>query len=162
MAIYKYIEFRKRWDTYWTHIAERLRVRYDRLYGYSYDERGKIRSLLDGLLWRVISDEPYRGGKKIISAKLIRLNYIRLSTRISAVLIAAVLVIAFRLDFVEVLSVILPGDMLFLGILESSPAIRFILTVLAISIGSEPLHKVIAGIEDYADKKRKAPGGQIQ
>lgn len=162
VAIFNYVELHRRWDAYWNRTAERLSNRYTRLYGYAQDERGKIRSVLDALLWNVISEEPYRGGKKIISANLIRLNYLRLGTRVIAFLIAAVIVLSLRLDFVEVLSLIFQEYPFFTGLLESSSIVRFILTIAAISIGSEPLHQVIRGVEKFAEKKRNAPGGQVQ
>lgn len=162
VAVYNYIELKRRWHKYWNQIADRMRHRYNRLYGYASDKQGKIRAILDGLLWNVISDEPYKGGKKIISAKLIRLNYVRLGTRIIAFVIAAVLVLILHLDFIEVISALFPDDFWLIGFLDSSKFIRFLLTTAAISIGSEPLHKVISGIEKFADKKRKAAGGQVQ
>lgn len=162
VAVYNYVELRRGWESYWNRAAGKLSSRYNRLYGYARDERGRIRSILDGLLWNVISEEPYRGGKKIISAKLIRLNYIRMGTRIVAFLIAAVLVLSLRLDFVEVLTLLFREDIFFMGFLESSPFIRFFLTTAALSIGSEPLHQIITGVEKFAEKKRKAPGGQVQ
>ncbi len=161
VAAYNYIEYRKKWDAYWNRAAERLSKRYTRLYGYAHDNTGKIRSMLDRLLWNTITVEPYKGGKKIISADMIRLNYLRLGTRIAAFLLASIIVVTLRLDFVDVLSLMLAGDEFLPGFLESSSVVRFILTTAALSIGSEPLHQVIRGVEKFADKKRKAPGGQV-
>ncbi len=160
VTIFNYVEMHRQWDGYWNRTAERLSSRYTRLYGYAQDERGKIHSILDGLLWNVISEEPYKGGKKIISAELIRLNYLRLGTRIIAFLIAAALVLSLRLDFVEVVSMMFSNDYLPVELLRMSPVVSFILTTAALSIGAEPLHQVIRGVEKFAEKKRKAPGGQ--
>jgi len=161
VAVFNYIEYRKKWDVYWNRAAERLSQRYNRLYGYAHDNTGKIRAMLDRLLWNTITEEPYKGGKKIISADMIRLNYLRLGTRIAAFLLAAIIVVTLRLDFVDVLSLMVAGDESLPGFLESSSVVRFILTTAALSIGSEPLHQVIRGVEKFADKKRKAPGGQV-
>ncbi len=160
VAVFNYVELHRGWDEYWNQTAEKLSRRYTRLYGYAGDERGTVRSVLDGLLWNIITEESNKGGRRIISTHMIRLNYLRLGTRIVAFLIAAVLVLSLQLDFVKVISAMFSGAYQPVVLLRLSPVVSFILTTAALSIGAEPLHHVIRGIEKFAEKKRNAPEGQ--
>ncbi len=153
ISVYNYTEFKHGWERWWNGIAEKLRKRYDRMSAYrSADSPGK-NNLINRLLWKVITEKPYEGGKEVISADLIRLQYIRVGARVAAIALAAVLVAALQLDFIAVVELAMP-DAAKLAPVTDYASVRFILTAVALSIGSEPLHQIISKIEKRAAGKK--------
>jgi hypothetical protein len=151
MAIFNYFEIKTNLQELWNWKARKYQRRYERLYGYQgvYSEKKKV---FDTILWKVISEPAYPGGKPIISANLIRLNYVRVATRLLSLYIAFVLVYSQGLDLFQVLEIIVP-ETTQAKALTQYQGLRYFVTALIISIGTDPLHQLISRIEKYAQER---------
>jgi len=161
VAVFNYFEMRGKWYGFWNRRALVYQARFERLYGYQDESADRAKKLFSWLLWKVISEKPHEGGKEIISANLIRLNYLRVATRVAAFALSCILVAVVDLDFIEILKRMIPKFKL-LELIAGWPFFRFILTAALISIGSEPLHQVIRRVEKYAASKAAASTGGAQ
>ena len=164
MAMYKYLELRWQWAEWWNRLAERYARRFNRLYGLQGEGAGKWKAFLDGLFWRIVSESPTPGGPRVLSARLLRLHYLRIVNRFVAFGLSLILVLALKVDLIEYLMQLLreayPQLRLLASIIESK-TIHYLLTALAISIGTEPLHQFLVRVEELEKRRRaKAAGGQ--
>lgn len=161
VAVFNYVEMKRAWQDFWNRKARAYQKRFDLLYGAQDEDAGRIKKLFSWLLWKVISEPPYEGGKEVISANLIRLNYFRVATRLAAFVISCFLVVAVDLDFIEIIERIIPKAKL-LAVITGQEWVRFVITAAAISIGSEPLHQLIRRVEKYGASKTAATAGGAQ
>jgi hypothetical protein len=152
ISVFNYIELKKEFHHFWNARARAYQKRFERIYSYQGKTQNKMESLLNWLNWKIVSDKPYTGGKVTISADLIRINYIRVGTRILALIISFILVLVIDLDIIRMIKKLLPGPEFAKDILEYD-AVKVIITAAAISIGSEPLHELITKIENVGKKK---------
>lgn len=168
VAIYNYFEFKFKWYEYWNRKAKTYQDRFDRLYGYQGKDAGKTQKLFNWLLWKVIVEKPYEGGKDVISADLIRLNYLRIGTSVTAFILSLLLVLSqaqlvfaqqYDLDLIKFVEKAIP-EVGRLAAVTRNALVRILLTAVAISIGTEPLHQLIRRVEKIAESKGGArPGG---
>jgi hypothetical protein len=152
VAVFNYAEFKFHWYTFWNRKAKKYQVRLDQLYSYQGEGINATKKLFDWFLWKIISEKPYDGGKRIIHADLIRLNTFRVCTRIIAFLISLIFVISFELDFLAIIENAF-SKIKFLIPITQSGFVRTIITALAISLGVEPLHQLISHVEKTVQEK---------
>jgi hypothetical protein len=170
VAIYNYLELKVGWDKTWDRKAEHYRARLGRLYEYQGEAGDIAHKLFNWVLWKVIAERPYEGGKEQISADLVRLSYFRVTTRLVAFLISFVLVFSqwHQLDIITIIQdAIAKGaipDTLkpIVSNLSRNEALRLVITAAAISIGSEPLHQLIGKIEQRIASKSVSTSGGAQ
>lgn len=165
VAIFTYAELKWNLRSIWNTAAETYRAQLDKLYGYAGEGSTGAQKLMGWVLWKVIAEKPYEGGKEMVSAGLIRLNYIRIGTRTLSFILAAIIVrtqwtyLDF-LAFVPLIETLVPGGLpdfvkpLLNGLLASD-TVRFVIVAAAISIGSEPLHELIGTVEKATQKKKE-------
>ncbi|RME01782.1 MAG: hypothetical protein D6814_00840 [Calditrichaeota bacterium] len=163
VAVYNYLELRLKWYEKWNQKALQYQAKFDQLRNYQGEGAIQSQNLVKWVLWKVITERPYEGGKQVVSAQLIRLNFLRVGTRSLAFLLALGLVLSQNLDFIQFIYATLeksfPGSGI-VNVLIGSKVIRVLLTAAAISIGSEPLHQLISKIERFAEQKTtKVSGG---
>lgn len=151
MAIFNYIEIKTNLQELWNWKARKYQTRFERLYGYQgvYSEKKKV---FDTILWKVISEPAYPGGKPIISANLIRLHYVRVATRLLSLYLAFVLVYSQGLDLFQILETIIP-ETTKARALTQYQGLRYFVTAFIISIGTDPLHQLISRLEKYAQER---------
>ncbi len=167
VSAFNYVELKWKLHIFWNRRAKVLQKRFDRLYGYQGGNAPKAEKIFNWVLWKIVAEKPYVGGKESISAELLRLNYLRVGTRTVAFIISLVfaLVLEFKLDIDLVLLVenmlSSTGSLAYkvLGKISEYPFLRVIITAAAISIGTEPLHSVISKIEKMAASKTATSGG---
>ncbi|MFQ5602814.1 MAG: hypothetical protein ACE5HS_06055 [bacterium] len=159
VTFFKYFEFK--WNKYevWNRKARKYQQKFERLYGMQADPADSKANLFSWIKWKVLTEKPYPGGKEIISAELIRMNFIRMASRIVAFLLALGFVVILNLDIIAIVENLLP-DVKILRAVTNIEMIRILLTAALISIGSEPLHEVISYIEKIEKRKKaRAKGG---
>ncbi|MEM9326572.1 MAG: hypothetical protein AAGA85_12990 [Bacteroidota bacterium] len=169
MALFHYIDNRRGGFQYWNKKAHQWRKRLDRIYDYQGNQP-RAKTLLDWLMWKVLIQKPYPGGKSAISAKGVKFMFIRVGTRITALVISLILVISIhrylQIDLLEVLlQVAAPEDSgtEAVGLLSNNHVelvravptwLRLTLSAMVISAGVEPLHELITRIEDLGKPNR--------
>lgn len=158
MAIYNYVEFKFNWHAFWNRKARAYQERFHRLYNFQGEGTNNVQKLFNWIKWKVISDKPYEGGKEVISAALIRLNYRRIGSRVVAFLISLSLVLSLGLDLIAIIENLLPDVNIVRTALEYK-IVRVVLTSAAISVGSEPLHEIISRIERMERRKKATTQG---
>lgn len=147
MSVYNYYEFKFAWyDKFWNAKARALQQRFDRLYNFQGASPGRTEQIFNWVLWKVISDRPYEGGREVVSADLVKLNYVRIITRVFAFFLSFVLVLILKLDMIDIIYNAIPEAKI-LSFVTDVKIIRYILSAAAISIGTEPLHHFISRIE---------------
>ena len=129
------------------------------------------RRIFDWILWKCIVDRRNTGGKDIISADLIRINYLKIASRMAAFAISLVLVLT-QWKTVDVILILekslestpnLPQALhTLLNNLASLTWFRVILTTALLTVGSEPLHELIKKAEARISDKSKEPAGGEQ
>ena len=160
VAVYKYVELKRDWFRFFERKAARYRQRFERLYGFQGEQASRARSVLNRVYWRVLIEPATPGSRPVVSAVLVRLSYLRLGTRLVSILLALLLVLVL-LNFAEfnLLDLIaqfyaqnFQGAAL-LRKITSSPALSVLISAIFISLGVEPLHKLIARVEDLGKPK---------
>ncbi|HEX9653032.1 MAG TPA: hypothetical protein VGA99_04930 [bacterium] len=167
VSVYGYIELKCNLHSFWNNRARILQQRFDRLYGFQGSNAPRTEKILNWVLWKVIAERPYVGGKESVSAELIRLNYMRIGSRVLAFILSMgfTLALMYKLDIDLVLLVekMLSGvegmTSKIVGTLSQFKFLRVLITAAAISIGTEPLHQLISQIEKLAASKSGATGG---
>ena len=158
MAAFQYLEWRFGWYAYWNRKAADLQRRFDRYQKAARAHGVPIQQMLNDVLAKFVVEPEYPGGRAVVSAGLVRLNAVRLATRIIGFLLALLLVITQDLDFIQVLyrifESVLPQQKI-IELLINNQAFRILLTAAAISVGSEPLHQIISKIEELAARKTR-------
>lgn len=158
VSVFNYVEFKRNLYNFWNQRARVLQKRFDRLYGYQGGDAPKTEKILNWVLWKVVAEAPYVGGKESVSAALIRLNYVRVGARVLAFFLSLIfaLVLEFKLgiDLVLLIEKLLSTGQgvsyRILGVISQFETLRVIITAAAISIGTEPLHQLISQIEKLA------------
>ena len=84
MSILKYADLRLGWNTFWNQRTEKFRQRIDRLYRNQGSDTEDKKLLFKWILWNIVSDKPYTGGKEVIAARSVRTHYYRIISRIFA------------------------------------------------------------------------------
>ena len=97
VSVFNYCDLK--WKRYqvWNKRAEKYRDKLDRL--YNFDPSAKTNNLFSWLLWGIISEPSYTGGKLIISATTIRTKYLQIYCRVFANIVALILVSIFEVFF---------------------------------------------------------------
>ncbi|MFQ5753626.1 MAG: hypothetical protein ACE5HI_16675, partial [bacterium] len=136
VSVFNYAEFKRNFYEYWNKKALSYQKRFDRLYGYQSGHTPQTDKILNWVLWKVVSEKPYVGGKEIISADLIRLNYIRIITRVFAFVLSLGFAIAIKIklgiDLVVIIESLLPNVAL-IGVISKIDLIGVLLTAVALS-----------------------------
>lgn len=154
VSIFNYCDLK--WKRYkvWNRRAEQYRDKLDRL--YNFDPSAKVNNMFSWLLWGIVSEPSYSGGKFTISATTIRTKYLRVYTRVVANIIALILVYIlhsnFKITFVDVVQ----------RVMLETPTLAFfkvhdfwgvIISAVAVAAGVEPLHALITKVEKAGKKK---------
>jgi len=162
MALFNYAELKWGWYQFWNRQARRYQKTLHHYYKASSAHGSAVGRLFVTILSRVITETPTPGGRPIVSAELIRLNFVRVGTRLLALILALVLVFWQNLDFLELVyqsfERAFPGQKIIEFILASR-GVRLFLTAAAISVGSEPLHQIISSFERFTTKKTTTMAG---
>ncbi|MDZ7371616.1 MAG: hypothetical protein ONB12_10650 [candidate division KSB1 bacterium] len=150
LAVLKYLELRlSRPD--WLRLAELLRRRLQRFYHLESLEKGGG-AVLDAILWQFVT--VTEGENRVLSADLVRLYYYRLISYVLTIAAAAGMTLLVHYDLVDILVQAYP-EMLKLFDPRPYPAINLLLSILALSLGVQPLHQMISRIEKRLQKKRQ-------
>lgn len=155
VAVLKYAEWKFVRPDVWSGVAEKMRRKFERLYYmHSLDQKGTLS--LDLLLWNLVSVND-ESGRRTLMADLIRLRFYRLTAY--AITFGAALILAFAIQynfisiivaaFPEIIDLFDPRKYAFLNVL---------LTAMALSFGSQPLHQLISRLERQLASKTQ-PGG---
>ena len=109
VSIFNYCDLK--WKRYrvWNNRAEKYRDKLDRL--YNFDSSTKVNKMFNWLLWGVVTEPAYTGGKMIISAQTIRTKslqvYCRICSSIIALILALVLYYGFEITMIDAVSRVL-------------------------------------------------------
>lgn len=161
VAIYNYLEFQFKWDGFWNAKAEKYRRQFERLYGFQGKSSGNVSKLFNWILWKTITEKPYEGGKDVISAGMIRLNYIRFVCRVLAFGLSLIFVLWQHLDFVALVETMIP-DVKRLTFITQFGWVRVLISAGILAIGTEPLHQLINKLETLEKKRKKPATGGTQ
>ncbi|MFQ5571774.1 MAG: hypothetical protein ACE5G0_18995 [Rhodothermales bacterium] len=167
MAGFKYLELKLKLRSFWNKKAERLRARFERIYGFQGGRDRRAQKVLDWVYWQMVTEKTQEGGARVVSADLLRLYNLRIGTRVLAFLIALVLVIVLwdrsHLNLIQLLAefydVALPGGIALVEEVLERDVLSKLVAAVAITIGTEPLHNLIARIEKLEKKKTAKQGG---
>jgi hypothetical protein len=170
VAVFGYLELKFHWEKFWNTKADRYEERFNRLYAFAGARDAKKSKVLDWILWKVIVDRPNVGGKDIVSADLIRMNYLKIGSRVAAFGISFALVLTQwdTLDVVQIAKLALEKKAVppvLISPLENLMGLywfRVILTASLLTIGSEPLHELIKKVEARFERKTKELAGGAQ
>jgi hypothetical protein len=163
VSVLNYIDLKWKGYRLWNRKARKLQGKFERLYGYQGGSTPQIDKMLNWILWKVLVNKPYPGGKDMISASLIRLFTLRTIARILTFLtaIGLTLFIKFHLkvDLISIVKRLFTQSRL-LDSLCQHPAVTIFLTAILVSLGSEPLHQIISRLEAAGGKiSAEARGG---
>jgi len=159
VAVYKYVEFKFGWREYWNKKARKMQKRLDDLYRLQEEGAGNAVHTFSWLLWTVVTEPKYPGGRERISARLVRQHSIQLGTRIFSVLVAFLLVFSLQVDLFQMAGTLLQGVDLGTFFTEN-PLVGKLLSGAAISIGTEPLHHTITRIERWSERRASEEKGR--
>ena len=156
MSIIKYVDYKARGYRTWNRKAVNFNDRLGRLNRLQGKNTNDKKRLFSWILWNIITERPYKGGRDIIAAKSVRTRYFRLMGRAFGFLIALGFSIwfykVFEVDLVMLLKQV--GDIkIQLGI-EAMPAIKIVITAAILAAGSEPLHRLIKKFEQIGQTKK--------
>ncbi len=161
MACYNYIEHRsKRLSNCWNRKARALCERLSQLRRTQGGGNRALKAMYK-IFWNMVAEPRHEGGRHIVSANLIRIQYKRVGGRILSFLLALALV--FWLADVKSFNLLetvadfykqaLPNAEIFTFI-TSNPLFCGLLSAVGISLGVEPLHEIISRIEARAGNPR--------
>ena len=164
VAVFQYAEWRWRWFEFWNRKAAQLQQRFEHYQKVAAAGGPSVQQLLNDVLAKWVTEPAYPGGPAVVSAALVRLNGLRIGTRVVGFLLALLLVWTQHVDFIQILYRIfeeaLPQQKILVLFIESS-AFRLGITAAAISIGAEPLHQMISKVESFVARKTQAPPGEM-
>lgn len=149
MSIVKYADLKLGWYRFWNKQAEKFRDRLDRLYKMQGSETEDKKLLYRYILWNLVSDEPYKGGKAVVAAKSVRTQYYRYISRIFAFFLSLGFSIwvylHLEIDLVQILENVGNYEMS----MDHSlwPWFKILITAGILTAGSEPLHQLIKRVE---------------
>ena len=132
VSIFNYADLKLGGYATWNRKARKYQKRFDRLYSYKGSDSSQVDRILNWVLWRIVTDKPHPGGKDVILASSVRLNFVRLMSRITAFLISLVFVIIIyaklNVDLVSVMGNIV-GDSKILGLLENHAVLKIVIYI---------------------------------
>lgn len=150
VAVYNRIEAAYDGHEFWNEQATKLRMRLERMSRYHRgDKPMPLLRALHWTFWQVVTESKRSDGRRIVSAKLIRLQSIRLATRVLAFVLALGLVTVLwqTKGFTLLGTVATFYEASFEGALVTVDAVNLVVSAAAISIGTEPLHRLITRVE---------------
>lgn len=160
MAVYKYVELKRDWFQFFERRAALYRQRFERLYGFQGQQASRARNVLNHVYRRVIVEPGQPGGRPVVSASLVRLSYLRLGTRALSILLALLFVLLLlnfaEFNLLDLIAQFYAQNFQGAGLLRkitSSPALSVIISAIFISLGVEPLHRLIARVEELGQPK---------
>jgi len=154
MSALKYIDMKKGWYKFWNRQAEKYRTRLDRLYGFQGSDTADKKLLYRWILWNIVSEKPYVGGKDIVAAKSIRTHYYRIISKLFAFIMSLFFSIwaytYLKIDIVEILNNV--GEIEIA--LHLKTWAKILITTLVLTAGSEPTHQLIKRFEKIGKDKK--------
>jgi len=154
MSILKYIDMKKGWYKFWNKQAEKFKLRLDRLYGFQGSDTEDKKLLFRWILWSLVSEKPYAGGKEIIAAKSIRSHYYSIISKVFAFTLSLFFAIwVFKyldLDLMDVLNKV-GGTQIGKNL---NNWVKIIITAIILTAGSEPMHQLIRRFEKVGKLKK--------
>lgn len=154
MSVVKYIDLKRGWYTFWNHQAEKYKIRLDRLFGYQGSDTEDKKLLFRWVLWSIISESLYTGGKDMIAAQTIRTQYYRIISRVFALLLSVFfsvwMYIYLEVDLISILNRVSEEEL----IAHLPDWVKIILTSGILTAGSEPLHQLILRFERVGQSKK--------
>ena len=154
MSILKYIDMKKGWYKFWNKQAEKFKLRLDRLYGFQGSDTEDKKLLFRWILWSLVSEKPYAGGKEIIAAKSIRSHYYNIISKVFAFTLSLFFAIwVFKyldLDLMDVLNKV-GGTQIGKNL---NNWVKIIITAIILTAGSEPMHQLIRRFEKVGKIKK--------
>lgn len=159
-AVYDLLDSRLNWHTFWTRQTIRLRDRLEkRMRIFEYVDPKMAASALYRFRDMILNEQGgYAGAVPILSGDLVRAFYIKVVFKCVAIGLGIGLALWLKIDLMGIWqnASTEPGK---LRIFIESPTIRFILSGMAVGLGSTPVHKIITMIE-RRQKKQQQKGGQ--
>lgn len=159
VSIFNYCDMK--WKRYkvWNIRAEKYRDKLDRL--YSFDSSTKVNKMFNWLLWGIVTEPAYTGGKLIIAAQTIRTKYLQIYSRVCANIVALVLALilyyGFNITLIDAVSRVLKDSDTITNatviFFTNHALIGVIISAIAVAVGVEPLHNIIGKIEKAGKKK---------
>ncbi len=159
VSIFNYCDLK--WKRYrvWNNRAEKYRDKLDRL--YNFDSSTKVNKMFNWLLWGVVTEPAYTGGKMIISAQTIRTKYLQVYTRVCANIIALILVLVlyygFEITMIDAISRVTIGSdsisTATVSFFQRNVLLGVVISAALVAAGVEPLHNIIGKIEKAGKKK---------
>lgn len=159
VSIFNYCDLK--WKRYrvWNNRAEKYRDKLDRL--YNFDSSTKVNKMFNWLLWGVVTEPAYTGGKMIISAQTIRTKslqvYCRICSSIIALILALVLYYGFEITMIDAVSRVLNNSdsisTATVAFFQRNALLGVVISAALVATGVEPLHNIIGKIEKVGKKK---------
>ncbi|MDZ7740373.1 MAG: hypothetical protein U5Q03_01075 [Bacteroidota bacterium] len=155
MSVLKYIDLKRGWYRFWNRQAQKFKTRLDRLYGFQGGDTEDKKLLYRWILWKIVSEKPYTGGKDIVAARSVRTQYYRISGRLFALILSLIfsvwVYLVLEIDLVSILNKVSGTT-----IVGNFPAwIKIILTAAILTAGSEPMHQLIVKAEKIGKNKKQ-------
>ncbi|HOZ15755.1 MAG TPA: hypothetical protein PLH91_08190 [Tenuifilaceae bacterium] len=159
VSIFNYCDLK--WKRYrvWNNRAEKYRDKLDRL--YNFDSSTKVNKMFNWLLWGVVTEPAYTGGKMIISAQTIRTKSLQIYCRVCSNLISLVLVLVlyygFDITMIDAISRVTIGSdsisTATVAFFQRNVLLGVVISAVLVAVGVEPLHNIIGKIEKAGKKK---------
>ena len=159
VSIFNYCDLK--WKRYrvWNNRAEKYRDKLDRL--YNFDSSTKVNKMFNWLLWGVVTEPAYTGGKMIISAQTIRTKSLQIYCRVCSNLISLVLVLVlyygFDITMIDAISRVTIGSdsisTATVAFFQHNVLLGVVISAVLVALGVEPLHNIIGKIEKVGKKK---------
>ena len=159
VSIFNYCDLK--WKSYrvWNNRAEKYRDKLDRL--YNFDSSTKVNKMFNWLLWGVVTEPAYTGGKMIISAQTIRTKSLQIYCRICSSIISLVLVLVlyygFDITLIDAISRVTIGSdsisTATVAFFQHNVLLGVVISAVLVAVGVEPLHNIIGKIEKAGKKK---------
>ena len=159
VSIFNYCDLK--WKRYrvWNSRAEKYRDKLDRL--YNFDSSTKVNKMFNWLLWGVVTEPAYTGGKMIISAQTIRTKSLQIYCRVCSNLISLVLVLVlyygFDITLIDAISRVTIGSdsisTATVAFFQRNALLGVVISAALVATGVEPLHNIIGKIEKVGKKK---------
>lgn len=159
ISIFNYCDMK--WKRYkiWNNRAEKYRDKLDRL--YNFDSSTKVNKMFNWLLWGVVTEPAYTGGKLIIAAQTIRTKYLQIYSRICANIISLILGLTlyyrFNITMIDAIARVLsksePIQNGTVQFFQNNALLGIALSAVVVAAGVEPLHNFIGRIEKAGKKK---------
>ena len=155
ISIVKYADLKAGGYRIWNRMADKLKIRLDRLYRNQGSDSEDKKLLYKWILWRVVSDKPYIGGKEVIAARSIRTHNYRIISRVFAfVLSLAFSVWVYRKYNLDLVAILVNVGNLNISLSANTPVmVKILITAGIMTAGSEPMHQLFVRVENIGKKK---------